>query len=88
MNIETYSITYKSQTEFAPDLWNQVKRTFKPGKKFRKEKEDGKQYVQICSADFKKGVAGLILIKKDNLLFTGKLPLRFLTLEKNPGVRY
>ena len=54
--METYSITYKSQTEFAPDLWNQVKRTFKSGKKFWKE--------------------------KDNLLFTGKLPLRFLTLEK------
>ena len=60
--METYSITYKSQTEFAPDLWNQVKRTFKPGKKFRKE--------------------------KDNLLFRGKLSLKFLTLEKNPGVRY
>ena len=74
--METYSITYKSQTEFAPDLWNQVKRTFKPGKKFRKEKEDGKQFVQVCSADFKKGVAGLILIKKRQPAFYGQVAFK------------
>ena len=38
--MEIYYITYKSQTEFAPDLWNQVKRTFKSGKKIRKEKDN------------------------------------------------
>ena len=62
------------------------------------DNESSKYWLNVLNELKNRGVKGIMVIcadgltgikgKKDNLLFTGKLSLKFLTLEKNPSVFY